>query len=128
MTVRNEVPPPPKPPSELRRSGKRLWSSVVEHFDLDEHERAMLLEACRSVDLLDQLDAAVRRDGPMVDSPQGQKAHPAAVEARQQKIALARLLAALRLPAGSEGDEVQGRRQQRRVGVRGTYGIRGAVS
>ncbi|MDQ3452051.1 MAG: hypothetical protein M3493_05025 [Actinomycetota bacterium] len=45
------------------------------------------------------------------------------MEARQQRIALARLLAALRLPAG----EVE-QRPQRRVGVRGTYGITGAVS
>jgi hypothetical protein len=117
-----------KPPTGLREAGKRLWRSILDDFELDEHERAMLLEACRSVDLLDQLDAAVRKDGPMVDSPQGQKAHPAAVEARQQKIALARLLAALRLPAGAEGDQAAGRRPTRRVGVRGVYGIRGAAS
>jgi hypothetical protein len=35
---------------------------------------------------------------------------------------LARLLAALRLPAGDE-DEQAGRRPQRRVGVRGVYDI-----
>jgi hypothetical protein len=39
------------------------------------------------------------------------------VEARQQRIALARLLAALRLPSGEEGE--QDRRPQRRMGVRG---------
>lgn len=37
--------------------------------------------------------------GALVTSPQGVKANPAAVEARQQRIALARLLAALRLPS-----------------------------
>lgn len=63
----------------------------------------------------------------MVDSPQGTKAHPAAVEARAQKIALARLLAALRLPAGAEDDQASGRRPQRRSGPRGVYGIRGAA-
>jgi len=117
-------------PSGLRVAGKRLWRSILDDYELDEHERAMLLEACRSVDLLDQLDAAVRRDGAMVESPQGVKAHPAAVEARQQKIALARLLAALRLPAGAEGDaeQRQDRRPARRVGVRGVYGIRGTSS
>lgn len=117
-----------KAPTGLRDAGKRLWRSVLDDYELDEHERAMLLEACRSVDLLDQLDTAVRRDGAMVDSPQGAKAHPAAVEARQQKIALARLLAALRLPAGADGDQAEGRRPQRRVGARGVYGIRGAAS
>ncbi len=61
-------------------------------------------------------------------SPQGDRANPAAVEARQQRIALARLLAALRLPAGEEDDRQAGARAQRRVGVRGVYGVRGAVS
>lgn len=109
-------------------AGRRLWSSVVDVFDLDEHERVLLVEAVRTVDLLAELDAAVRADGALVDSPQGVKANPAAVEARQQRIALARLLAALRLPAGGEGDQQASARPSRRVGVRGTYGIRGAVS
>ncbi|GIF16210.1 hypothetical protein [Actinoplanes teichomyceticus] len=64
----------------------------------------------------------------MISSPQGLKAHPAAVEARQQRIALARLMVALRMPAGDEGDQAQGRRPQRRTGVRGFYGIRGGVA
>jgi hypothetical protein len=50
----------------------------------------LLVEAVRTVDLLDRLDTEVRRDGPTIDSPQGLRAHPAAVEARQQRIALAR--------------------------------------
>jgi hypothetical protein len=114
-------------PAGLRSPGRRLWSSVVDDFELDEHERAVLLEACRTVDSLDLLDAAVRRDGPIVASPQGERAHPALVEARQQKIALARLVAVLRLPAGAEDDQAEGRRTPRRVGARGVYGIRGAV-
>ena len=120
----------PKTPQGLRAPGKRLWSSVVDEFDLDEHELAMLVESCRTVDVLDLLDAKVRDEGPTVKGPQGTKANPALVEARQERIALARLLAVLRLPAGEEGaDEKSGtRRPQRRVGARGAYGIRGAVS
>jgi len=52
-------------------------ASVVEPYELDEHERALLVEAVGTVDLLADLDAAVRRDGALVDSPQGTKAHPA---------------------------------------------------
>jgi len=100
----------------------------MKDFDLEEHELALLVEAVRTVDLLDLLDAAVRRDGALLDSPQGMKAHPAAVEARQQRIALARLLAVLRLPTGEAGDQRISARAQRRAGARGTYGIRGAVS
>lgn len=118
----------PRPPTGTGAPGKRLWESIVSEYSLDEHELALLVEAVRTVDLCDKLDAAVRRDGPLIDSPQGLKAHPAAVEARQQRIALARILAALRMPAGDEeGDQVQGRRPQRRTGARGVYGIRGVA-
>jgi hypothetical protein len=114
----------PKPPTGTNEAGRRLWREVIDGYELDEHERALLVEAVRTIALLEQLDAAVRRDGPLVESPQGLRAHPAAVEARQQRIALARLLAALRLPAGDEDEH----RPQRRVGVRGVHAIRGAVS
>lgn len=117
-----------KAPPGLRARGRALWASVVDVYDLDEHELALLVEIVRTVDLLEVLDARVRAEGPLVDSPQGLKAHPAAVEARQQRIALARLLAALRMPLGDEEDAQPGRRPQRRVGVRGTYGIRGVVA
>lgn len=113
----------PKPPTGTRAPGRRLWVSVLRDYELDEHETVLLVEAVRTVDLLDLLEVEVRK-GAVVESPQGRKANPAAVEARQQRIALARLLAALRLPSG----EGAGARPQRRVGVRGTYGIRGAVS
>ncbi|OBJ81081.1 hypothetical protein [Mycobacterium sp. 1245852.3] len=84
-----------------------------------------LKEMVRTVDLLDALAAAISQDGPLVEGERGLKAHPAIVEARQQKIALARLTAALRLPAGDD-DQPAGRRPQRRVGVRGVYVMRGS--
>lgn len=118
------------PPEGTCESGRRLWTSVLEEYDLEEHELALLREMVRTVDLLDDLDETVRRDGLMVPGPGlAMRVHPAAVEARQQKIALARLSAALRLPAGEEEDTQKGaRRPQRRVGARGVYGIRGVVS
>ncbi|WP_158887915.1 terminase [Amycolatopsis anabasis] len=104
-------------------TGRRLWKSVVDEYELDEHELALLVEAVRTVDALSALDADVQRMGVLVESPQGRKANPALVEARQQRIALARLLAALRLPSGDEADG----RPQRRVGVRGPHRL-GSVS
>jgi len=118
----------PDPPKGTAAAGRALWRSVVADYDLEEHERALLVEAVRTVDLLAELDIIIKDEGAVVESPQGRKANPAAVEARQQRIALARLLAALRLPAGDEGDQAAGARPQRRVGARGVYGIRGAVS
>ncbi|MDP9392299.1 MAG: hypothetical protein M3P89_13215 [Actinomycetota bacterium] len=49
------------------------------------------------------------------------------VEARQQRIALARILAALRLPAGEESEAGGDRAPQRRMGMRGVYGVSGVA-
>ncbi len=122
---------PQKAPDGLGSHGLALWLSITDDYELEEHERALLAQAARTVDLLDELDEVVRREGAMVVGPQGLTAHPAAKEARAQGITLARLLAALRLPSGEEGDQqasARARRPQRRSGARGTYGIRGAVS
>jgi hypothetical protein len=118
----------PRTPTGLSAPGRRLWFSVVDEWELEEHEIALLVQAVRTVDLLDRLDGLVRDEGAVIDSPQGRRANPAAVEARQQRIALARLLAALRPPAGDEGDQQASARPQRRAGVRGVYAVRGVVS
>ncbi len=104
----NRIPPPPR---GAGASGRRLWRSVQSRFVLDEHESALLREAMRTVDLLDQLAALVEVEGPLLDG----KVHPAAVEARLQRVTLARLVASLRLP--DDLDE----RPQRRGAARGTY-------
>jgi hypothetical protein len=115
------VPPAPR---GAGAAGKRLWRSILAEYELEEHELALLREMVRTVDHLDELHGLVERDGIMA----GERLHPAMVEARQLRIALARLAAALRLPAGDEdsSDAKHGtRRPQRRVGVRGPYRLRG---
>lgn len=59
----------------------------MDAFELEEHERVLLVEAVRTVDLLDRLDAEVGRDSSLLDSSQAPRAHPSATEARQQRIA-----------------------------------------
>ncbi|KGH43232.1 hypothetical protein IN07_24145 [Modestobacter caceresii] len=116
-------------PAGLRTSGRRLWQAVVSSYELAEHERALLIEACRTLDLLDRLDTEVRRDGPVIQTPQGLRAHPAAVEARQQRLTYGRLLAALRLPDDDTGDQpASSGRPQRRGGARGFYSLPGGAS
>lgn len=117
----------PPTPSGLKAAGRRLWDSIIDGYELDEHEMTLLVQAVRTVDILETLDSKVRQEGPVVQTPQGEKAHPALVEARQQRITLARLLAVLRLPSGEEGDQQSSARPQRRSGTRGTYGIKGLV-
>jgi hypothetical protein len=111
---------PPRPPRGLKTAGRRLWNDVQAKYELEEHESALLLEMCRTADRLEALNAIVAGDG-VLDEGSG-RVHPAAVEARQPGIAFARLSAALRLPAGDEGDQQAGaRRPQRRSGARGVY-------
>jgi hypothetical protein len=112
----------PTPPDGAGPSGLALWRDVLSKYDLEQHEVALLREAVRTLDNLDSLADVVARDGITT----GAKVHPALVEARQLRIALARLLGALRLPAGDEDDQAAGRRPQRRVGARGVYSLGGA--
>ena len=109
----------PKPPAGLRKSGRQLWTAVLTDFELTQHETVMLREACRTADALDDLHNLVETEGTMSNSSQGARIHPALVELRQQRITLARLFAALRIPLGEETDRTQHR------GARGVYGIRG---
>jgi hypothetical protein len=52
------------------------------NYMLEQHETRLLVEICRSADLLYDLAAAVAADGLMTPEV---KVHPAAVQARQQK-------------------------------------------
>jgi hypothetical protein len=97
-----------------------LWSSVVEEYDIEEHERLLLLEACRIADRLDRLAEESAGEPLTTENFKGDEvANPKLVEARQQGIVFARLLASLRLPMGDE--EAGLVRPQRRGGARGTY-------
>jgi hypothetical protein len=105
-------------PAELKASGRKLWRAILEVYELGEHEVIILREACRTVDLIDGLQDLLG-DGLMSKTSQGARVHPAAVELRQQRIALARLFAALRIPVDTEGSAPRTTLR----GVRGVYGV-----
>jgi len=112
----------PKPPADSKTAGKALWAAVVDEYELEEHELALLREVVRTVNVLDDLAAIVAREGAVLRGSDGSpRVHPALVQARASRITLARLQAALRLPAGEKSDQAEGRRPQRWVGVRGVY-------
>jgi arginine/lysine/ornithine decarboxylase len=102
-------------PRGLEGPGKKLWKSVLDDFELAEHEMAQLEQACRVRDTIDALRARVEVDGVMISSSQGDRLHPAIVEIRQQQLALARLLATLKVPGLEEDGSPSAR------GVRGVY-------
>ena len=98
--------------STLGPAAKRFLDDALARFEVDsEAENALLLEAARTIDNLEALDAAIAEDGVMVDG----KPNPALVEARLQRVTLARLVAALRLP------DSEGQRPQHRGAPRGVY-------
>lgn len=110
-------------PAGLSESGERLWESVADGFDLDVHEQLLLLQACRTADLLDRLSREAARGQLTVVNAKGDRvSNPVITEHRQQSLVLARLLASLRMPSGEEDE-----RPQRRGAARGSYRIR-AVS
>ncbi|MGI8936896.1 MAG: P27 family phage terminase small subunit [Iamia sp.] len=78
-----------------------LWSRVAEEYDLDPVERTHLAAAARQLDVVTALEALVAEDGvTTATAAGGTKLHPAVAEARQARVALTKLLGAIRLPAG----------------------------
>ena len=115
-------------PPGLSEGGSGLWQSLLAQDATLSDElnpaRDMALEACRTKDRLDALDAICRTEPVMLDNGKGQPvAHPAWVEARQQGNALKQMIVALRLP-----DAATGRRPQVQRGSSPTRGAGSARS
>ena len=97
---------PARLPRGLRAGGKRFWSKVAEKYELNADEHEILLQACRTVDELDSINAALRTAEPLTAGPRGQLvANPLFAEARAHRAVLGRMLKALGLPDGDEQPE-----------------------
>jgi len=99
----------PRRPTGLKGPGTAFWRAITDSFDLEGHENALLVEACRTLDVLDVLAAAIQRNGVILGAEDDARVHPAVVEARQQRLALARIVAALRLPRDDDDKRPQRR-------------------
>jgi len=107
----------PSPPDGLTPDAVGLWWSVLERWDLEPHELALLRETVRTLARCDLLAEVVAAEGLTSTGSKGQKVtHPAVAEVRQQQVVLGRLLAQLRLP---EDEQEPASRPQRRGGFRG---------
>lgn len=104
-------------PKELKDGGKRLWNRVLRDFELADHEESILQQACRTVDILDRLQVEIGAGALMVMSSQGSRMNPAVVEFRQQTLALAKLMASLRIPFGDDEAAPQQRSGVRRASL-----------
>lgn len=68
-------------------------------YELTAPERRLLAEACATIDTLAALGEVVEAEGVTAEGSKGQTVtHPAVAEARQQRLALGRLVAQLALP------------------------------
>ncbi len=81
----------PNPPPGAGKAGTALWRAVLTEYELEQHEVALLTQAVRLTDLCDDFAERVAADGPLLGSSEGDRAHSAAVDLRQQAIALAPL-------------------------------------
>lgn len=87
------------PPKGLNLGGRRLWKQVVKAYKLRVDELVLLESACKTVDMIADLEAAM--DGQPLTSigSMGQeREHPLLSEARMQRTYLNRTLAQLKLP------------------------------
>ena len=88
-----------KTPPKLGAGGRRLWAGVAGPFDLRPDELRVLEDACRELDLVDRLEAAVAAAPLVVAGSRGQETpHPLIPEVRAHRLVLARLLKQLQLP------------------------------
>lgn len=83
-------------PDGLGEAGSAYWLRVVEEFDLGAVEEPALLEVCRTLDAIEDLETAVAEHGRV--TPLG-KPSPLLVELRQQRASLVRLCGLLDLPS-----------------------------
>lgn len=88
-------------PVGLGLDGKRLWHSVLDDFELEDWQLAILRSACESADRVAEARAEVKRDGITVEGRFGPRAHPALAVERDSRTALLRALRELSLDASS---------------------------
>lgn len=98
-------------PSGLSYKAKQLWTETVQNFTLRADEYSLLEQACREVDLIEDMNKELASAGLMVTGSMGQVvAHPFVSEVRQHRAQLTSLLRALKIPddehAGAHGGEV----------------------
>jgi hypothetical protein len=95
-----------RPPVVLGSRGRRLWRQIVADFDLSDAERAVLVEACRTADLVDRLASRLGDEDLTVEGSRGQVViNPLVAELRQQRELLGRLLARLALPDDADAED-----------------------
>lgn len=89
----------PATPRNLGRKASKFWRDVTGEYQLRVDELLLLEDACREIELIEQLEAAQAEEALIATGSMGQPvAAPLIQELRQHRVVLARLLAQLKLP------------------------------
>jgi hypothetical protein len=103
-----DAPVTPSLPADLSPRAESFWRKSAADFELTDGEVELLTEAAYLLTEIDGLRDALARDGLIVEGASGQpRVHPAVNEVRQHRMALARMLKQLDLPAEDEQPESQ---------------------
>lgn len=89
----------PAAPRGLEHHGRAFWRRIVGIYELSEAEQTLLEQACRLLDELETMRAAVDEVGYVVEGSKGQpRAHPLLAEIHRGRLLLSKLLVQLELP------------------------------
>lgn len=93
-----------KPPAHLSSAAKKWFRSVVEDFDLEDHDLNLLVLACEALDRGEQARQRLAVEGVVFTDRFGcPRAHPCVSIERDSRLAYARLLRELCL--NDDGDK-----------------------
>jgi len=97
--MKNSNTKTPKPPANLSAEGKKLWTTLIEEYSIDDSAGFLLLGT--ALEAFDDMRAAqliITRDGPVVKDRWDQfKQHPATLVLRDSRNLMLRSLKALNL-------------------------------
>jgi len=82
----------PSPPAGLSAEARKLWSDVLEEFELPAHAAKTLHVACQTLDRLREAQAAIAADGIILDGRQGPRPHPGIAIERDSRTAFLRAM------------------------------------
>ena len=113
-----------QPPEGLGARGLAFWDALTGPMGFAVQEREYLIEACRTLDRIDDLSGRIASDGSVIAGSMGQKIlHPAIAEVRMLQASFLRLVGALNLPEEKAASE-KFRTTRAKAGAAARHGLR----
>lgn len=95
----------PTPPAGLGLAGEKFWTDTLAEYELVPHERVILEDCCREIDMIARLEAAVQdADLIVMGSMKQPVISPLVPELRQHRATVVSLIRALRFDRVTSDD------------------------